>query len=142
MIRRTALVSAAVVAGWALIVAPGTAQSPNAFGVPTADQPQPGTTIKAVRGSRAQGWDAQGRSEVLARHGMVATSDPLAAEAGLEILRNGGNAIDAAVAAGAVLDVMLDETSNSIECRFHITIGCHIRQGNPSSYIMPTITLI
>ena len=48
---------------------------------------------------------AQGRSEVLARHGMVATSDPLPAEAGLEILRQGGNAIDAAVATGAVLDV-------------------------------------
>ena len=81
------------------------AQSPHPFGVPTADQPQPGTTIKAVPGSRAQGWLSQGRSEVLARHGMVATSDPLAAEAGLEILRQGGNAIDAAVATGAVLDV-------------------------------------
>jgi gamma-glutamyltranspeptidase/glutathione hydrolase len=42
---------------------------------------------------------------VLARHGIVATSDPLAAQAGLEILQQGGNAIDAAVAAGAVLDV-------------------------------------
>jgi gamma-glutamyltranspeptidase/glutathione hydrolase len=42
---------------------------------------------------------------VLARHGIVSTSDPLAAQAGLEILRQGGNAIDAAVAAGAVLDV-------------------------------------
>ena len=105
MNRRTAFVSAAVVAGWALLVAPGTAQSPNAFGVPSADLPQPGTAIKAVPGSRAQGWLSQGRSEVLARHGMVATSDPLAAEAGLEILRNGGNAIDAAVATGAVLDV-------------------------------------
>src|SRR5436189_2847465 len=80
-------------------------QSKTPFGIPSADTPQPAAGIKAVRGSRAQGWMDQGRSEVLARHGMVATSDPLAAEAGLEILRQGGNAIDAAVATGAVLDV-------------------------------------
>src|SRR5690349_22757718 len=80
-------------------------QSKNPFGIPSAETPQPGSTIKAAPGSRAQGWLSQGRSEVLARHGIVATSDPLAAEAGLEVLRNGGNAIDAAVATGAVLDV-------------------------------------
>jgi gamma-glutamyltranspeptidase/glutathione hydrolase len=89
----------------ALATANTSGQSKTPFGVPSAETPQPGAEIKAVRGSRAQGWLAQGRSEVLARHGMVATSDPLAAEAGLEILRNGGNAIDAAVATGAVLDV-------------------------------------
>src|SRR6187549_1996715 len=81
------------------------AQSPTPFGIPTPDHPAPASAIPAVPGSRAQGWLAQGRSEVLARHGVVATSDPLAAQAGLEIMRRGGNAIDAAVAAGAVLDV-------------------------------------
>ncbi|HEY4276213.1 MAG TPA: gamma-glutamyltransferase family protein [Rhizomicrobium sp.] len=61
---------------------------------------------KAVRGDRAEGWLAQGRSEVMARNGIVTTSQPLAAEAGLEMLRKGGNAIDAAVATAAALGLV------------------------------------
>lgn len=53
------------------------------------------------------------RLPVYARQGMVATSQPLAAQAGLHVLRSGGNAVDAAVATAAALTV-LEPTSNGI----------------------------
>lgn len=53
------------------------------------------------------------RMTVFAKKGMVATSQPLAAQAGLEILKKGGNAIDAAIATAACLTVV-EPTSNGI----------------------------
>jgi gamma-glutamyltranspeptidase/glutathione hydrolase len=72
---------------------------------PCEHLPQP-PFCSAVRGARAEGWPAQSRSEVMAQHGMVVTSQPLAAQVGLQILQHGGNAIDAAVATAAALNVM------------------------------------
>src|SRR5262249_39842711 len=47
-----------------------------------------------------------GRCVVMAPHGIVATSQPLAAQAGLDVLKAGGNAIDAAIAANAALGLV------------------------------------
>ena len=104
MIKKT-LLAAALTAATSAIFNLAQAQSDNAFGIPTEKVANPAANVVAAPGSRGQGWLGQGRSEVMARHGIVATSDPLAAQAGLEILKQGGNAIDAAVAASAVLDV-------------------------------------
>jgi gamma-glutamyltranspeptidase len=52
-------------------------------------------------------------SGVFAGRGMVAASQPLAAQAGLEVLRKGGNAVDAAVATAACLTVV-EPTSNGM----------------------------
>jgi len=53
------------------------------------------------------------RTMVFAQNGMVATSQYLAAQSGLEILKMGGNAIDAAIATAACLTVV-EPTSNGI----------------------------
>ncbi|HXI53050.1 MAG TPA: gamma-glutamyltransferase [Candidatus Saccharimonadales bacterium] len=66
------------------------------------------------------GWNASGenrpigrhfvtRSEVIARHGMACTSQPLATQAAVEILKQGGSAVDAAIAANAVLGLVEPE---------------------------------
>lgn len=69
--------------------------------------------IEAPRGDRPAGWGSQTRAEVLARNGVVATSQTLAARAGTQILAEGGTSADAAVATAAVLG-LVEEVSASI----------------------------
>src|ERR1700726_195747 len=49
---------------------------------------------------------SQARSMVIAKRGIVATAQPLASQAGAQILARGGSAVDAAIAANAVLSVV------------------------------------
>ena len=70
-------------------------------------------TFAAQAGDRITGKPFATRSEVLATHGMVATSVPLATQIGLDVLKKGGTAVDAAIAANAALGLM-EPVSNGV----------------------------
>ncbi len=67
----------------------------------------------AAAGDRITGRSFAGRSEVIARHGMAATSQPLATQAALDVLKRGGSAVDAAIAANALLG-LVEPTGNGL----------------------------
>ena len=62
--------------------------------------------IAAMASDRSVGKTFVTRSEVIAQHGMAATSHPMATQAALDILKQGGNAVDAAIAANSMLALM------------------------------------
>src|SRR4030042_869626 len=74
------------------------------FPVPCHAAEKPRATVPLSRGLLAQ--RNQNRSTVVSQHGMVCTAVPLATMAGIDILKAGGNAIDAAIAANAMLSLV------------------------------------
>lgn len=69
--------------------------------------------LMAFTQDRITGKNFATRSEVIAKNGMVCTSQPLATQVGLDILKKGGTAVDAAIAANAALGLM-EPTGNGI----------------------------
>jgi gamma-glutamyltranspeptidase/glutathione hydrolase len=70
-------------------------------------------TLSAARAQDGGDLPVPGRSMVATRYGIVASSQPLASQAAVQVLARGGNAVDAAIAANAAIGVM-EPTGNGI----------------------------
>src|SRR2546427_11301483 len=72
--------------------------------------PPPGAVIRGTR-IIPPTWTLRARA-VTAPHAMIVSAHPLASQAGVEILKQGGNAMDAAIAVGFALEVVLPDAGN------------------------------
>ena len=88
--------------------------------------------------TRGRGCCHMTRGRGCCHKGMVATSQPLAAQAGLEILKKGGNAIDAAIATAACLTVV-EPTSNGLGSDAFAIVYTNnkLHRLNASGYVIP-----
>lgn len=83
------------------------------LGQNAAAQDTPARDPNFGRGERVSGQPFATRSPVIAPHGAAATAHPLATQAAIEVLQSGGSAIDAAIAANAMLG-LVEPTGNGV----------------------------